>query len=101
MGRREYGNDVIPDYVLRQQQKRIEQEAKLRAYEVERDNAAAYFRFLNDHGAKVSVEAAGVTFDATGRDLLSMMEQVFSHIAAIKRTQDAADAAHRSLAWGT
>ena len=101
MTRHKYGNDVIPDHVLRMQQKRIEQEAKVRAYEVERDNAATYFRFLNDHGARVSIEVAGVTFEATGRDLLGMMEQVFSHLAAIKRTQDAADAANRSLAWGT
>ena len=101
MRRREYGNDVVPDYVLQQQQKRLAQEAKLRAYEVERDNAAAYFRFLNDHGAHVSIEVAGVTFDATGRELLGMMEQVFSHVAAVKRAQDAERSQRNSLTYGT
>ena len=101
MSRREWGNDIVPDYVLRMQQKRIAQEAKVRAYEVERDNAAAYFRFLNDHGATVSVEVAGVTFEATGRELLGMMEQVFSHVAAVKRAQDAERMQFTSLSKGT
>ena len=101
MRRREWGNDIVPDYVLRMQQKRLADEAKVRAYEVARDNAAAYFRFLNDHGAHVSIEVAGVTFEATGRELLGTMEQVFSHVAAIKRAQDAERQAHTSISWGT
>ncbi len=101
MPRREYGNDVVPDYVLRQQQKRLADEAKLRAYEVARDNAAAYFRFLNDHGATVSVEVAGVTFEANGREILGMMEQVFAHVGAVKRAQDADRLQFTSLSRGT
>jgi hypothetical protein len=101
MGRREWGNDIVPDYILQQQQKRIAAEAKVRAYEVQRDNAAAYFRFLNDHGGKVSVEVAGVTFEAAGRDILSMMEQVFSHVGAIKRADDAERQQFTSLSKGT
>jgi hypothetical protein len=101
VSRRQYGNDVIPDYILQQQQKRLAAEAKERAYEVARDNAAAYFRFLNDHGATVSVEVAGVTFEAAGRDILSMMEQVFSHVGAIKRAQDAERQQFTSLSKGT
>ena len=101
MRRREWGNDIVPDYVLQQQQKRLAEEAKVRAYEVERDCAAAYFRFLNDHGAKVSIEVAGVTFEAAGREVLGMMEQVFSHVAAVKRAQDDERSQRASTTWGT
>jgi hypothetical protein len=101
MRRREWGNDIVPDYILQQQQKRLEQEAKVRAAELERYNAAVSFDFLKRHKARVAITVDGVTFETTGDDLDAVIMQARSAIDARRQADDEARRASRSLTWGT
>ena len=101
MRRREWGNDIVPDYILQQQQKRLAQEAAVRAAEVERHNAAISFDFLKRHKARVAITVDGVTFETTGDDLDAVVTQARARLQEQKQAADAAKAAHRSISWGT
>jgi hypothetical protein len=101
MSRREWGNDIVPEYILQQQQKRLAEAAKVRAAETERFNAASNFDFLKFHKARVVITVGGVSFESTGDDLDDVITQARLRSYELKQAEADAAAKQRALSWGT
>jgi hypothetical protein len=101
VSRREWGNDVVPDYILQQQQKRHAEAAKVRAAEIERDNAAGSYDFLKLYKARVAITIGGVTFEAIGDDVDDLVTQARLRLFELRQAEADATSRSRSLSFGT